>query len=125
MEVALSPMEFARRARRLYADREAVVDGDDRYTYAEFLDRCGQWSSALQAMGVAHGDRVAYIAPNTHSHFEGYYAVPQIGAILVPINYRLQADDFEYILNHWRQGALRASGLLRDRGRDSRQARDG
>ena len=100
MEIPLSPMEFARRARRLYADKEAVVDGPSRYSYAEFLDRCDRWSTALQGLGVGHGDRVAYIAPNTHSHLEGYYAVPQIGAVLVPVNYRLQADDFEYILNH-------------------------
>ena len=100
MEIALSPMEFAQRARRLYADREAVVDGDQRFTYAEFLDRCDRWSSALQGLGVGHGDRVAYIAPNTHSHLEAYYAVPQIGAVLVPINYRLLPDDFEYIINH-------------------------
>ncbi len=51
-------------------------------------------------MGVQKGDRVAYIAPNTHSHLEAYYAVPQIGAVLVPINYRLKSDEFEYILNH-------------------------
>ena len=100
MEIALSPMEFARRARRLYADREAVVDGTQRFTFAEFLSRCDRWSSALQTLGVGQGDRVAYIAPNIHSHLEGYYAVPQIGAVLVPINYRLQADDFDYILNH-------------------------
>ena len=100
MEVALSPMEFARRARRLYAEREAVVDGDMRFTYSQFLERCDKWSSALQALGVGKGDRVAYIAPNTHSHLEGYYAVPQIGAVLVPINYRLLPDDFEYIINH-------------------------
>ncbi len=100
MEIALTPMEFARRARRLYGEREAVVDGDLRFTYAEFLERCDRWSSALQAMGVGHGDRVAYIAPNTHSHLEGYYAVPQIGAVLVPINYRLLPEDFEYIINH-------------------------
>ena len=100
MEIALTPIEFARRARRLYADREAVVDGDLRLTYAQFLERCDRWSSALQALGVGHGDRVAYIAPNTHAHLEAYYAVPQIGAVLVPINYRLLADDFEYIINH-------------------------
>ncbi len=100
MEVPLSPIEFAHRARRLYPNREAVVDGDKRFTYAEFLDRCGQWSSALQAMGVKKGDRVAYIAPNTHAHLEAYYAVPQIGAILVPINYRLLPEDFDYIINH-------------------------
>ena len=100
MEIALTPMEFARRARRLYADREAVVDGDLRLTYAEFLERCDRWSAALQALGVRKGDRVAYIAPNTHAHLEGYYAVPQIGAVLVPINYRLLAEDFAYIINH-------------------------
>lgn len=100
MEIALSPMEFARRARRLYSDREAVVDGELRLTYAQFLERCDRWSSALQAMGVKQGDRVAYIAPNTHAHLEGYYAVPQMGAVLVPINYRLLPEDFEYIINH-------------------------
>jgi fatty-acyl-CoA synthase len=100
MEIALSPLEFARRARRLYADREAVVDGDHRWTYAEFFDRCDRWSSALQTMGIRHGDRVAYIAPNTHAHLEAYYAVPQIGAVLVPINYRLTPNDFVYLINH-------------------------
>ncbi len=100
MEIPLTPMEFARRARRLYASREAVVDGELRLTYGEFLDRCDRWSACLQEMGVGKGDRVAYIAPNTHAHLEGYYAVPQIGAVLVPINYRLLPDDFDYIINH-------------------------
>jgi fatty-acyl-CoA synthase len=100
MEVPLTPLEFARRARRLYANREAVMDGDLRLTYAQFFERCDRWSSALQQLGVQQGDRVAYIAPNTHGHLEGYYAVPQIGAVIVPINYRLIADDFAYIINH-------------------------
>ncbi|HEU5014732.1 MAG TPA: long-chain-fatty-acid--CoA ligase [Roseiflexaceae bacterium] len=100
METPLTPLEFARRARRLYADREAVVDGDMRLTYGQFFDRCDRWSAALQGMGVAPGDRVAYIAPNTHAQLESFYAVPQIGAVLVPINYRLIADDFVYIINH-------------------------
>lgn len=101
MELALSPLEFARRARRLYADREAVVDESLRLTYREFFDRCDRWSQVLQQqMGVGHGDRVAYIAPNTHAQLESFYAVPQIGAVLVPINYRLTADDFAYIIGH-------------------------
>ena len=100
MDVALSPLEFARRARRLYADREAVVDGDLRFTYREFFERCDRWSSALAAMGVRQGERVVYIAPNTHAHLEAYYAVPQIGAVLVPLNYRLTPDDFVYMINH-------------------------
>src|SRR5438876_1282034 len=101
MELALSPMEFARRARRLYADREAVVDGDLRLTYTQFFDRCDRWSHVLQRqLGVGHGDRVAYIAPNTHAQLESFYAIPQLGAVLVPINYRLTPDDFEYIIEH-------------------------
>ena len=100
METPLSPLEFARRTRRLHAAREAVVDGDLRLTYAQFLDRCDRWSSALQGLGVAQGDRVATISPNTHAQLESFYAVPQIGAVLVPINYRLTPEDFVYIVNH-------------------------
>jgi non-ribosomal peptide synthetase component F len=81
MEIPLTPMEFTRRARRLYANREAVVDGELRLTYAQFFERCDRWSAVLQAMGIRKGDRVAYIAPNTHAHLEAYYAVPQIGAV--------------------------------------------
>ena len=93
-------MELARRARRLYADREAVVDGELRLTYGQFFDRCDRWSSALQKLGVGPGDRVATICPNTHAHLEAFYAVPQIGAVIVPINFRLTADDFAFIINH-------------------------
>jgi fatty-acyl-CoA synthase len=100
MEIALSPLEFMRRARRLYADREAVVDGDLRLTYEQFFDRCDRWSGALARLGVRQGDRVAYIAPNTHAQLTSFYAVPQLGAVLVPINFRLIADDFAYIIEH-------------------------
>ena len=100
MEIALSPLQFARRTRRLHPQREAVVDGGLRLTYEEFFDRCDRWSTALQGMGVGKGDRVAYIAPNTHAQLESFYAVPQIGAVLVPINYRLTAEDFAYIVEH-------------------------
>ena len=100
METPLTPLDFARRARKLYGDREAVVDGNLRLTYEQFLDRCDRWSSRLLELGVSQGDRVAYIAPNTHAQLESFYAVPQIGAVLVPINYRLTADDFAYLINH-------------------------
>jgi fatty-acyl-CoA synthase len=100
MEVPLTPLEFARRTRALYGDREAVVDGALRYTYDQFFDRCDRFSSALQTLRVKPGDRVAYIAPNTHAQLESFYAVPQIGAVLVPINYRLNPEEFTYIITH-------------------------
>src|SRR5215472_1862885 len=100
METPLTPLEFMRRSRRLYPDREAVVDSDLQLTYAQFFDRADRWSAGLQRLGVRAFDRVAYIAPNTHAQLESFYAVPQIGAVLVPINYRLTADDFAYIISH-------------------------
>jgi fatty-acyl-CoA synthase len=100
METPLSPLEFARRSRTLYGRREAVVDGAWRATYEQFFDRCDRWSGALQRIGVRPGDRVACIAPNTHAGLELFYAVPQVGAVLVPINYRLTPDDFAYIISH-------------------------
>lgn len=100
METPLTPLEFARRARRLYPEREAVVDENVRLTYEQFFERCDRWSAALQKMGVRPGDRVAYIAPNVHAQLESFYSVLQIGATLVPINYRLTADDFAYLIQH-------------------------
>src|SRR5438067_6296642 len=100
METPLTPLEFMRRTRRLHPQREAVVDGNLRLTYEQFFDRCDRWSTALQRMGVRQGERVAYIAPNVHQQLESFYAVPQIGAVLVPVNYRLTADDFAYIIDH-------------------------
>src|SRR6201984_2398408 len=100
METPLTPLEFMRRTRRLHPQREAVVDGSVRLTYQQFFDRCDRWSAALQRLEVQQGDRVAYIAPNVHQQLESFYAVPQIGAVLVPINFRLTAEDFVYIINH-------------------------
>jgi fatty-acyl-CoA synthase len=101
MQTSLTPLDFMRRSRRLYANHEAVVDGDLRLTYEQFFARCDRWSAVLQReLGVKRGDRVAYIAPNTHAQLASFYAVPQLGAVLVPINYRLTADDFAYIIAH-------------------------
>jgi len=101
METPLTPLEFLRRARKLYGSREAVVDGNVRLTYAQFSERCNRWSCALaQQLGVRPGDRVATLAPNMHQHLEQFYAIPQTGAVIVPLNYRLSAEDFVYLTNH-------------------------
>ncbi len=100
METPLTPLEFARRARKIYPERFAVIDGDSRWTYAEFFDRCDRWSTVLQQLGIGAGDRVVYLTPNSHAQLESFYAVPQLGAVLVPLNYRLIADDFVYLINH-------------------------
>jgi fatty-acyl-CoA synthase len=100
METPLTPLDFARRARLLYGNSEAVVDSSQRFTYESFFNRCDRWSSALQSLGVRKGDRVAYISPNTNAQLESFYAVPQVGAVLVPLNYRLTPQDFAYLIQH-------------------------
>jgi len=100
VELPLTPLEFARRTRRLYPNSEAVIDGPLRLTYEQFFERCDRWSNVLQTLGVKPGDRVAYISSNCCAMLESFYSVPQIGAILVPINYRLIASDFVYLINH-------------------------
>ena len=100
IELAQSPLTLAARTRRLYADRPAVIDGEVRLSYAQFFERCDRWSTALQALGVAQGDRVATVADNIHGMIEQFYAVPAIGAVIVPINVLLSAEDFAYVLAH-------------------------
>ena len=100
METPQTPLEFLRRARKVHPHRQAVVDGELRFDYATFGDRCDRASAAWARLGVGPGDRVGTISPNTHQHLEQVYAVPQLGAGIVPMNYRLTADDFVYLANH-------------------------
>ncbi len=100
METPLTPLDFVRRAGKLYAGRLAVGDGSLRLTYGQFAERCNRWTAALARLGVGKGDRVATISPNTHQHLEQFYAIPQRGAVIVPMNYRLTADDFVYMTAH-------------------------
>ncbi|MGE5666599.1 MAG: AMP-binding protein, partial [Betaproteobacteria bacterium] len=61
----LTPTAFLQRAARVFPDRTGVIDGERRFTWSEFLDRCMRLAGALRAAGVAPGDRVAVLAPNS------------------------------------------------------------
>ncbi len=100
MEVPLLVNDFLRRASDLYPDKVAVVDGPRRYSYREFRARANRLSNALLGLGIEQGDRVCMLSPNSHFFLESFYGTSQIGAILVPLNYRLLPSDHEYILNH-------------------------
>ncbi|HYW03671.1 MAG TPA: acyl--CoA ligase family protein [Gammaproteobacteria bacterium] len=96
----LTPTAFLERSGRVFADRTAVIDGERRYGYGEFLDRAHRLAGALRGLGVEPGDRVAVLAPNSHVLLECHYGVPMAGAVLVALNMRLAADDFVYIIDH-------------------------
>ena len=92
--------DFLDRALDLYDDVVGVIaDDGTEYTYAEFGERVNRLSNALADSGVEQGDRVALLAPNTHYFLETLYATNQLGAVFVPMNYRLIPAEFEYILN--------------------------
>lgn len=92
--------DFLERALQLYRDKEGIVCGSQRYTYAQFGERVYRLANALATYNIAKGDRVALLSPNCHRFLEALFGVPAIGAILVPLNYRLVASDFIYIVNH-------------------------
>ena len=100
MEVPLLIGDFLRRAAKLYPNKTAIVDGSKRFTYREYQGRVNQLAHALTGLGVKPGDRVCILSPNSHYFLESFYGVTQIGAILVPLNYRLVASDHQYIINH-------------------------
>lgn len=100
MIVPLNEYDFLKRALAVYGDCEAIVSGDLRLTYRQFGERVDRWAHAMRALGVEKGDRVAIISQNSHRMMDGFFAAPLIGAIYMPINFRLIAADFEYILNH-------------------------
>jgi fatty-acyl-CoA synthase len=100
VEVPLLISDFLRRAAKLYPNKTAIVDGARRHTYREFEERVHQFSRALLRLGVERGDRICILSPNSHFFLESYYSAGEIGAILVPLNYRLAAADHEYIINH-------------------------
>ncbi|HJN49445.1 MAG: long-chain-fatty-acid--CoA ligase [Pseudomonadales bacterium] len=82
----------------LNPDREAYVDATHRLTFDALNRRSNCTGNALVAMGVEPGDRVALLLMNSTDFMESYFALAKIGAVVVPLNWRLVADELEFIL---------------------------
>jgi fatty-acyl-CoA synthase len=98
--VPLSPVSFLTRAAGIWPDRTAIIHGEKRFSYAQFLERSRRLASALAKAGVGKGDTVAIMAPNTPQMLEAHFAVPMLGAVLCCINIRLDAAAIAFILQH-------------------------
>ena len=96
----LSPLSFLAWAARVHPDKAAVIHGDRTFTYAELAARCRRLASALARRGIGRGDSVAIMAPNVPAMLEAHYGVPLAGAVLNPLNYRLDARSIAFILEH-------------------------
>ena len=124
MNVALTVGDFLTRAAQVYPDRVALVDEPDtpgslgRLTYAQLHRRARGMALALERMGVGQGERVAIVSPNAARFLIAFWGVSGFGRVLVPINFRLNADEVRYIVEH-----SGASVLLVDPELDERAGR--
>ena len=104
----LTPLGFLARASHVYPDRIAWKHeiGDEKSrviktaTYREFYSRSKQFASALSKRGIGLGDTVSIMSPNTPAMLEAHYGVPMTGAVLNPLNIRLDASSIAFILDH-------------------------
>ncbi len=107
MKVPLTVCDHIERAALVYGDRVGVVDEPDqpaptldKLTYRNLHERAGALSAGLDALGVPAGGRVAVVSQNAARLLTVLYGAPAWGRVAVPINFRLQADEVEYIVEH-------------------------
>ena len=96
----LTPLAFLERAADVFADKTAIAYGDHRMSYSEFGAEATRLAHALRASGIEPGDRVAYMCPNIPEMLVANFGVPLAGAVLVPVNTRLSAEEVRYICDH-------------------------
>ena len=89
-----------RRSALRHTERVAIICGETTWTYRELDALTDRLANGLRAQGIAKGDRVAIVARNSHAFMAVRFAVARIGAVLVPINFMLSAEDTAYILDH-------------------------
>jgi len=109
----VSPETLAK-AVKLFPQKRAIVCGGKHWTYQEFCSRVYQLSRCLKRIGIKKDDKVAILHPNCHTFLEAYYAIPQIGAISVPINTRLSAGEIAYILEDSESKLLIADPMFKN-----------
>ena len=110
----LTPVTFLERAGTVFADRVAVLDGDISYTWAQFRARSRRLATAIRALGIHGGERVAFLALNSEPLLLGHFGVPQAGAVIVAVNTRLTAQEVAFILDHSESKLVMYSPELRE-----------
>ena len=107
MHVALTVNDFLRRAEEVYPDRIAVVDEPEQpaeswgsFTYAEMAAKARAIAAHLDALGIGQGERVAVVSHNSARLLTALFGVSGSGRVLVPVNFRLVAEEVKYIVEH-------------------------
>ena len=98
MKIPLTPIRFLRYAEQQFPNKLGIVCGDGRLSYVQVAERVRGLAGGLRELGVAPGDRVAFLSMNCHRLIEAYYGVLEAGAILLPLNIRLAPHELAFIL---------------------------
>ncbi len=83
-----------------YPHSRAFVFENAQYTYSAFYRRVVQRANCLLSLGIGKGDHVAALSPNAIALLESIFAVWRVGAVLVPLNFRLTPTELSYVLDH-------------------------
>ncbi|KAH1091237.1 hypothetical protein J1N35_018494 [Gossypium stocksii] len=97
---ALTPLWFLERAATVHPTRKAVVHGSLTFTWLQTYQRCRRLASALSNLSVGFGTTVAVIAPNVPAAYEAHFGIPMSGAVINPVNIRLNASTVAFLLGH-------------------------
>jgi fatty-acyl-CoA synthase len=92
--------DLVRRSAKRSPGKTAIVCGATRWTFAEFDDVTDRLAAGLARMGVGKGTPLAVLARNSHAFAALRFALARLGAVLVPINFMLKAEEVAYILRH-------------------------
>ena len=92
--------DLLHRTAKRYPNKPGLICGDTRWTFAEFDAVVDRVAAGLSRMGVGHASRVAVLARNSHGFAALRFALARLGAVLVPINFMLKAEEVAYILKH-------------------------
>ncbi|MDB5943157.1 MAG: putative AMP-dependent synthetase and ligase [Ramlibacter sp.] len=92
--------DLLHRSARRFPSRTAIVCGGTTWTYAQFDAICDRVAAGLAQRGVQKGSRVAVLARNSHAFAALRFALARLGAVLVPVNFMLKAEEVGYILRH-------------------------
>ena len=115
----LTPIHFLLRSADVFPDRVAVIDGARSFTWRQYADRCLRLASALRRRGIAKGDTVAVLAPNTSAMLEAHFGIPMAGAVICALNVRLDASTLAFILGHSEAKILLANRQFADLARQA------
>ena len=92
--------EMMARNSRKFPDKEALIYGETRLTYKQLNARINRLAHALLDLGIKKGAKVAILAFNCNQFMEAYFALGKIGAVAVPLNFRLHPAELKYVVNH-------------------------